>query len=100
VRGSLTWAKAGWNASLRTHYTGRVPATTLTGSLAPHLNVDLHVGYRFRRAVAGSFGRGLHVNVAIGNVFDTPPPLADTIDGYRGGSALGRAATVSFTLPL
>jgi hypothetical protein len=100
LRSNLSWSRDGWHSALRINFTGAIVATATGVEIPAVTNVDWNLGYRFRKPVHGSFGQGLHVAIGIGNVFDTPPPFADTIDGYRGGSPLGRTATLSFTLPL
>lgn len=100
VRSSLGWSRDGWHMTMRLEFTSAVPATATDSEIAAHTDVDWYFGYRFREPLWGSFGRGLHVAVGIDNVFDTEPPFADTIDGFRGGSALGRRGSLSVSLPL
>ncbi len=100
VRGRFSWANHGWNFSLHVTHTSALAATATGGEIPAYTNVNLNAGYRFDNPVLGAFGKGLRVALGVANVLDDPPPFADVINGYRGGSPLGRTATMSFTLPL
>jgi hypothetical protein len=96
-----SWNRAGWNVSTRMRYTGPVLAGPESGSGVPAITIfDVNAGYRFQRPLWKKFGRGLRVAVGIENVFDRPPPFADTLSGYRSGSPLGRTYTCAVTVPL
>ncbi len=95
-----SWNRLGWNASVRWRYTGPVVAGNSDDPGIPAImTMDLNLGYRFQRAFWGQMGRGLRVAIGLENVFDRPPPFADTISGYRGGSPLGRTYSCAVTVP-
>ena len=99
-RGNLSWSHRGWTASLRADHTGAVAADIVEDDLPSYTEFDLNVGYRWSQPIWGRFGRGLRVVIGFDNLFDRPPPLADTINGYRGGSPRGRTISLSVSLPL
>jgi hypothetical protein len=62
--------------------------------------MDIQLGYKFATTVVGQWGRGLRVAIGLGGLLAGPPPFADTIEGFRGGSALGRTYSCRLSLPL
>jgi iron complex outermembrane receptor protein len=97
-QGMLLWNRKGWNANASLRHVDEIvsgnivqPSTTVLG---------VQVGYRFSRAVWGRWGRGLQMAVGLGNVLAGAPAFADTLNGFRSGSPLGRTYSVAIRLPL
>lgn len=100
VRASASWSRKGWTASLRLKHTGAVATEIVDDVLPAYTEFDLNAGYRWQEAIWGRFGRGTRVMLGVDNLLDRQPPWADTIDGYRGGSPLGRVINASVSVPL
>ena len=81
-------------------YTGPVAGTGSISGVPATTIFDINAGYRSSRPLWRKFGRDLRVAVGIDNLFDHPPPVADTTSGYRSGSPLGRTYTCAVTVPL
>lgn len=98
----LSWSRARMNASVRARHTGALaPASATDLGLAAHTVVDFNAGWRLRtKAGEGRRAKEWRVTLGIGNVFDEAPPWADTLNGFRGGSALGRTYSTSLSLEL
>lgn len=45
-------------------------------------------------------GRGLQIAVGLGDLLEGSPPYADTINGFRSGSGLGRTYSLTMRMPL
>lgn len=99
-RGTASWTWRAWTVSLRADHTGSITTGIVEEDLPAYTELDLNIGYRWQQPVWGRFGRGLRVMIGIDNLFDREPPLADTLNGYRGGSPLGRSVRLSVNLPL
>ncbi len=109
VNASIFWNLGRWNAALLYTYTDGFSSNqagntfTLDQPVASAYKVDVRGGYEFTEGVWRGHGKGLRVQVGVGNVFDKKPPFADTIFGYNGGLhggyALGRSYELSFMLP-
>ncbi|HEX2100384.1 MAG TPA: hypothetical protein VHF69_06965, partial [Candidatus Synoicihabitans sp.] len=99
-RGTASWTLAGWTVSLRADHTGEITTGIVDDDLPAYTEFDLNVGYRWQRPLWGRFGRGTRVMLSIDNLLDRDPPLADTLNGYRGGSPLGRSIRLAVTIPL
>lgn len=100
IRGHVSWSRDGWNATLRGQHTGSITTNIIDDDLPAYTEFDFNVGYRWQQPWWGDFGRGARVMASIDNLFDRAPPFADTLNGYRGGSALGRAISLSLSVPL
>jgi hypothetical protein len=92
ARGNLRWNNRRWSASLNVRHNaisrlGTIPAVTSVGA---------DVGYRFENPFWGKFGRNVRLRLGVQNIGNDTPPYADTILGYRGGSAIG--TTVNFAV--
>ena len=98
----IDWSRAGWNASARVRHTGALaPARGVDHGLGAYTVLDLNAGWRLRTAARPERRpQEWRVTMGIGNLFDAPPPWADTVSGYRGGSPLGRTYSVAFTTEL
>lgn len=94
----LSWSRRGWRLSTDFRYVDEVQSGTL---IQPATNrLSLQFGYRFAKAVWGRWGRGLQVSLKLDDVLEDEPPFADTINGYRTGSPLGRTWSLMMKLPL
>ncbi len=92
----LQWQRGGWSAFCQFRYTG----STEDKILPEVATLDLSVGYRFKTAFVGCFGRGLQLRAGLQNLIAGNPAYADTVLGYRNGSALGSTFSASARLPL
>lgn len=105
--GSIFWSKGPWTASVFvSHLSGfstNKSGNTLTATypISAQTNVDVRAGYEFKHGIVGNYGKGVRVNVGIGNVFDEKPAFSDTVFGYNGAlhSPLGRSYELSVALP-
>jgi outer membrane receptor protein involved in Fe transport len=105
---SVFWSKGPWTAAVFvSHLSGfstNKAGNTLTATypIPSQTNVDINAGYTFKHGVIGNYGKGLRLNVGIGNLLDEDPPFSDTVFGYDGAlhSPLGRTYSLSFSLPL
>ena len=100
IGGHLSWAREGWSATLRGTHTGSITTNIIDDDLPAFTEFELNIGYRWQTAWWGDFGKGARVRATVDNLFDRDPPWADTLNGFRGGSALGRSLSVSLDLPL
>lgn len=62
--------------------------------------LSAQLGYRFSKTIWGKWGRGLQIAVGLGGLLNSSPPYADTINGFRSGSALGRTYSLTMRIPL
>jgi hypothetical protein len=84
----LQWRLRKWDTGLYANYAGRGSYAGLPfGSFA---TVDLRLSYQFDHPWGGRLGRLLRVGASVQNVAGRDPPFANTINGFRGGSPLGR----------
>lgn len=110
----LLWNKGSWSATAFTYFMsgfntnkGGNPWTnnsSIVSSLYPDMwRTDVNVGYEFKDGLWRGYGKGLRLQLGIGNVFDKEPPFADNIYGYNGALysqwVLGRSYELSFSLP-
>ncbi len=100
VGGHLSWSHEGWTASLRGNHTGSVTTAIIDDDLPAYTEFAFNLGYRWQEPLWGDFGRGTRLMAHIENLFDRDPPFADTLNGYRGGSPLGRTLSLSLEVPL
>jgi iron complex outermembrane recepter protein len=98
ARSQISWSRRGWQISTNLRYTDEVIAPSFVTPATTEL--DVRFGYRFRAAVWKGWGRGLHVAVGVGNLTQGEPPFANTLTGFRGGSALGRTYSLTLRVPL
>lgn len=98
ARSQFSWSHHGWQISTNIRYTDEVIAKTFVTPATTEL--DVRFGYRFRAALWNGWGRGLQVAVGLGNLTQGEPPFANTLTGFRGGSALGRTYSLTLRLPL
>lgn len=97
-QGRVAWSRGGWNASTSLNYLG--PTDAAGQKLSSTTIMDVHAGYTFSHPLWGSWGKGVRLSAEIGSLLESEPPYADTIQGYRGGSPLGRAYSCSVIVPL
>jgi len=62
--------------------------------------LDARVSYQFDKPFGNWIAKSLKVGLGIQNIFDSDPPFADTLTGFRGGSALGRTYELTLRAPL
>lgn len=62
--------------------------------------LDARVSYTMDKPFGGKFMKTLRFGLGVQNLFDEDPPFADTLTGFRGGSALGRTYQLSLRAPL
>ncbi|WP_221032401.1 TonB-dependent receptor [Actomonas aquatica] len=98
--GHVSWSLDGWSATLRGNHTGAIATNIVDEDLPAYTEFKFNVGYRWRQPLWGDFGRGTRLSANIDNLFDREPPFADNLNGFRGGSALGRAVSLSVDVPL
>ncbi|MCC6416145.1 MAG: TonB-dependent receptor [Opitutaceae bacterium] len=111
---SLLWNKGPWSASAFTYYISGFNTNkggniwtnnnSIVSSLYPEMwRTDMNVGYEFKQGLWRGYGKGLRVQIGVGNVFDKEPPFADNIYGYNGALysqwVYGRSYELSFSLP-
>ncbi len=92
----VQWNRQQWNASAQVRYTG----ASGQGTIPAYASVNLNAGYRFAKPVWGKFGKDLSLRAGVQHLGGNRPPYADTLLGYRGGSALGTMFSLSARLPL
>jgi hypothetical protein len=95
ARGNLRWNNRRWGAGLNIRYA----AASRLGTIPGTANVGADVSYRFENAFWGKFGKDLRVRLQAQNLGRDTPPYADTILGYRGGSAVGTTLSLSVNTP-
>lgn len=111
---SAFWDKGPWRAAAFVYYLSGFNTNNggniwtnnpaVISSLYPTMwRVDLNGGYEFKHGLWRGYGKGLRVQVGVGNLFDEEPPFADNMYGYNGSLhnqwVLGRSYELSFTLP-
>lgn len=62
--------------------------------------LDAGMAYTIDKPFGGHVMKTLRLGFGIQNLFDADPPFADTLTGFRGGSALGRMYQLSLRAPL
>jgi iron complex outermembrane receptor protein len=122
--GSLTWRHGAWSAGWFTSYYGSFVDTSAATTeavyralggpgyirvfndngitryllrVAPMISHNANVGYRFG-AESHRWLRGVSARLALNNVFDRDPSLADETNAYVGGTANIRGRQVSLEL--
>lgn len=98
---TVTWSNQRWNVSSQTRHTssGIADAPGTHGFTSTSLNLGVRIRGAKREADPRR-GGGLRVGLGVSNLFAAKPPFADTISGYRLGSALGRSFSLTCTLAL
>jgi len=66
----------------------------------PFATLDARISYQFDKPFGNWVAKSLKVGLGIQNIFDSDPPFADTLTGFRGGSALGRTYELTLRAPL
>lgn len=101
VDASLSWFHAGWGASVRGRHESAVDATpgAFNGEGAS-TTVSIHATRRWELGSDSRRRRDLKLAVGIGNVFAEAPPFADTLNGYRNGSPLGRTYNCALSVEM
>lgn len=94
----LSWNWSGWRIRVNFQFVDQVVSGALVQPATKELSLQL--GYRFSKAIWGKWGRGLQVAVGLGDLLEGSPPYADTINGFRSGSALGRTYSLTMRIPL
>lgn len=95
ARGNLRWNNRRWNAGLMLQHR----AASRLGTIPAITSVGVDAGYRFETPFWGKFGKNVRVRLALQNLGNNIPPYADTILGYRGGSAIGTTTSLSVNVP-
>lgn len=98
LHSQASWSRRNWRVSANFRFVDEVTSGTFVQPATQQLNLQL--GYRFTKPLWGGWGRGLQVAVSLGDLLTDEPPFADTLNGYRTGSALGRTYAVMLKLPL
>ena len=100
ARASLGWNRAGWDANVAmTHQSDYMDNTvTPNRDVASYTTVDLSLGYGFNDD-AGSWLRGLRINVNASNLLDKDPPFVNSTSGFDPSQAspYGRLIAASLT---
>lgn len=95
LRGNLRWNNRRWSASLQVRHN----AASRLGTIPAFTSVGADVGYRFENPFWGKFGKNVRLRLGVQNIGNDTPPYADTILGYRGGSAIGTTVNLSVNAP-
>ncbi len=98
VRTQLSWNWESWHVSTSARFVDEIPQGELTQPATTDL--DVRIGYRFRRPVFKKWGQDLRVTAGFGNLLEGAPPYADTLNGFRRGSPLGRTYSLTIRVPL
>lgn len=98
LHSQFSWNRRGWNASMNYRFVDEVVSGGLIQPATSLLN--LQFGYRFTKPFIGKWGRGCQVAVGLGDIIQGRPPFADTINGFRSGSPLGRTYSLTLKIPL
>ncbi len=98
LQSRLAWSRKGWRVSTDFRFVDAVQSGTIMQPATKRLGVQL--GYRFAKPVLGRWGRGLQVSLQLSDLLQGTPPFADTLNGYRTGSPLGRTWSLTMRLPL
>ncbi|HWA28008.1 MAG TPA: hypothetical protein VG734_20320 [Lacunisphaera sp.] len=93
-----SWSQSGWRISANYRFVDEVRSGTIVQAATHRLG--LQFGYRFTKPIWRGWGRGTQVAFHLENLIEGTPPFADTINGYRAGSPLGRAWSLSLRVPL
>ena len=92
------WHRKSWHVTTSARHVEQIVSGSIVQPATTALRVQ--VGYRFIQSVWGKWGRGLQLAVGLGNLIEGAPPFADTLNGFRGGSPLGRTYSLTIRLPL
>ncbi len=84
----VDWQLGAWRAGSTFNYLGSGRYAGLP--YASFGTLDARVTYQIDNPFNGWLGKTLRIGAGIQNLFDADPPFANTILGFRGGSALGR----------
>lgn len=93
--GRVRWSNRRWNVGLLLRHN----ATSRQGTIPAYTSAGVDVGYRFEQAFWGKFGKSLRLRVTAQHLGGNTPPYADTLLGYRGGSAAGTMLAFSANTP-
>lgn len=93
--GRVRWSNRRWNMGLQVRHN----AVSRQGTIPAYTSAGIDVGYRVERAVWGKFGKNLRLRLTAQHLGGNVPPYADTLLGYRGGSAAGTLVAVSANTP-
>jgi iron complex outermembrane receptor protein len=93
-----SWSRKGWQVSTNFHYQAEVQSGTFVQPATKRLGLQL--SYRFARPFLGKLGPGAQLRLSFEDLLEGTPPFADTINGYRNGSPLGRTWSLTMSLPL
>lgn len=97
--GTLMWNLGAWSSHLNYRYTSPPIHPSLAGDGVLQ-KLDLNFSYQFRKPFWGKGQRGPRILLGLGNVLAGTPPFADTLNGFRTGSAQGRSYSLTLMLPL
>lgn len=98
MQSQLSWNWNGWRIRMNFQFVDQVVSGALIQPATKELGVQL--GYRFSKAIRGKWGRGLQIAVGFSDLLERSPPFADTINGFRSGSALGQTYSLTMRVPL
>lgn len=98
AQGRFNWNRKGWRLGASYRFVAATRSGTIEQPATRRFGVDL--GYRFSRPIWGRWGRGVQVGVEFDNLIEGTPPFADTINGFRSGSPLGRTWSITLRMPL
>lgn len=93
-----TWNLGDW--TLRSAVTHRGEGHYGPDSYDAYSTVDIGAAYTFQRFMGERSRGALRLGAEIINIGDESPPRVDTLQGYIGGSPLGRAFQLTLRLPL
>jgi hypothetical protein len=92
----VRWQHRQWNYFVDFRHT----AASRLRTIPAYSTTSLNVNYRFAQPIWHNLGKGLQLGVRLQNLGLDTPPYADTILGYRGGSAVGTTVAMLAQLPL
>ncbi|WP_438480217.1 hypothetical protein [Oleiharenicola lentus] len=94
----LSWSKGPWQISTHVRYTDEIISPTFV--TPPTTEIDLRFGYKFRKDIVRGWGKGAQLGLSLDNFFTGDPRFADTLTGFRSGSALGKTYSLTLKIPL
>ena len=98
VNSRVSWNRRGTGLSLNYRHVDAVVGGGLVRPAIEQLQVSAN--HRFQKPLFGRWGRGAVVQLSLSDLLQDDPPFADTINGYRTGSAMGRTWMLSLRVPL
>lgn len=93
--GRVRWSNRQWNVGLQLRHS----ATSRLGTIPAYTNMGLDASYRIEKAFWGRVGKGMRLRLSAQHLGGNTPPYADTLLGYRGGSAAGTMLAFSVNTP-